>query len=393
MIRAKKIYGTVLLLVLFILACCAFTYAQKYKECMQLVMSQRWNPALKCVQEFKDERPSWFFPVYLEAKIYRGMNQDANALRSLKEASDLAMGDEELFPIFYEYTHFYYVRWRDASDRQQAEKWCVQAKSVASKRDFQKKAHSICGKISYRQEDWSSAERDLERAYRLDRKNANIAELYIKTLMRRGKERKAITELKRAPKNPNTYGMLAEVYIKSGQFDEAIENAEACLRIDPRMVRCIILQADGYIGKKEWQVAAKSLQRATVLKPKDWLGNKKLGEVYMQTKEFDRAIEYLNKSCNNTPLKECSSFISLAVAYENVFTRKNKQRKYVDSAKVAIDEAAKRCPGNSKMLEVKERIEARIKDLETPTHIEIDCEDPRYRNRPECKELLEEEEN
>lgn len=387
-----KIFATALLPILLLVWLSDESIAQtSYKDCMRMVNFQDWNNALECVKKLQDEKPDWYYPVYLQAKISRGLGKEDDCLELLKEATDLASGDEELFPIFYEYTHFYYTRWKDKNDQKKAEDFCVQAKSVASKAEFQPRIYAICGKISFRQNDFKSAEKDLKKAYDLDKNNPDTAELYIRTLTKLGKEKEAFEVLKRAPKNPSTYSLLAEVYIKSGQFKTALETTESCLKMDRQYVKCMILGADAQIGLKNWDEAVKLLQRYTIMRPKDWLGNQKLGDVYMQKRDFTSALTYLVTSVENTPLTECSPFISLAIAYENQYLLKNKDRKFVDAAMNAINEALRRSPGNSIALEVRERVAKRIEDIKRPTEVEVNCDDPKNRNVPECIQLLEKE--
>lgn len=367
------------------------SFAQRYKDCMRMVNIQDWNNAMECVKKLQDERPDWYYPMYLEAKINRGLGKEEDFLTSLKEASMLASGDKELFPVFYEFTNFYYTRWADKNDQKKAEEFCVQGKSVASERDFQLRIFTICGKIAYRQNDFKSAEKELKKAYDLDKNNPDLAELYVKSLLKLGKIDEATRFMENAPKNPNTYALLAEIYIKAGQFKKAIQNADACLKMDRQATKCMIVGADGYIGDKNWQEAIKLLQRYTMIRPKEWLGNQKLGDVYMQVRNFDSAVEYLTTSVQNTPLTECTPFISLAVAYENMFLLKGKNKKYLDGAVAAINEAVRRCPNDSRPKEPKERIDKRVEDLKRPDKIEINCDDPKYKNTPECIQLQEKE--
>jgi tetratricopeptide (TPR) repeat protein len=389
--KSYKIYVAALLPFLILAWFADTSFAQRYKDCMRMVNIQDWTNAQECVKKLQDERPDWYYPIYLEAKINRGLGKEEEFLSLLKESSDLASGDKEWFPIFFEYTHFYYTRWKDKSDQKKAEDFCIQGKSVATERNFQQRIYAICGKIAFRTGDFKSAEKDLEKAYNLDKDNSDTAELYIRALLKQGKVDKATKILEDAPKNPNTYALLAEIYIKAGQYKKVIQMTDACLKINRQSAKCMIVGADGYIGDKNWQEAIKLLQRYTMLKPKDWLGNQKLGDVYMQTRNFDSAVEYLVISVQNTPLTECTPFISLAVAYENQFLLKNKNKKYLDGADAAIKEALRRCPGNSTALENKERIDKRIEDLKRPDKIEVNCDEPKNKNLPECKQLEEKE--
>ncbi|MBN2134437.1 MAG: hypothetical protein JW737_01780 [Acidobacteria bacterium] len=362
--------------------------AQDYKECVKLLNYQKYNEALKCSQDLQAKESGWYYPVYLEAKAYRGLNQKDDAVSSLKEAAELASGEDETFSVLYEFTHLYYSSWANKSDRKEAEKYCVQAKGVASKPEFQAKIFSICGKIYFKTEDWSAAERDLRRAYNTDKNNAGIAELLIKTLMKRNKNKDAIDLLKKAPKNANTYAMFAEVLIKDGDFKEAAKNTDACLKLDLRNKKCMILDADANIGLKNWDDAIKILQRYTVMFPGDWRGNDKLGEVYLYDKKYMNALSYLKVAVENTPLKECMPLVHYAEAWENKYVHGGKKSVDLDNALTAITGAEKRCPSNSKMLAVKARIIERIKDRDRGD-IEIDCD--KQPNHPECKKLAEAE--
>jgi len=389
--KSLKIYIVALLPILLLAWFADTSLAQNYKDCMRMVNIQDWTNAQECVKKLQETRPDWYYPVYLEAKINRGLGNDEEFLSLLKESSDLASGDKELFPIFFEFTHFYYTRWRDKSDQKKAEDFCVQGKSVATEKVFQQRIYGICGKIAYRTGDYKSAEKDLKKAYDLDKNNPDTAELYIRSLLKLGKVDVATNILEAAPKNPNTYALLAEIYIKAGQFKKVIQTTDACLKMDRQAAKCMIVGADGYIGEKNWQEAIKLLQRYTMLKPKDWLGSQKLGDVYMQTRNFESAVEYLTISVQNTPSAECTPFISLAVARENQYLLKNKNKIFLDGAEAAIKEALRRCPGNSVALGNKERIDKRIEDLKRPDQVEVNCDELKNKNLPECKQLEEKE--
>jgi tetratricopeptide (TPR) repeat protein len=189
-----------------------------YKDCMKLINYGEYHKAVKCTQVLKNDRPSWFYPVYLEAKAYRGLKNDDKAIELLRESIDLAGTDDEYFPIFYEMAHLYYVRWENKSDSDDAYKWCTQAKSVAYKKQYQKKTYSLCGKIAYKKEDWRIAERNLEKAFELDKNNSAITELYIKTLSKLSKKEKVLSVLSKASKNEVTYGMFAEIQIQEKKY-------------------------------------------------------------------------------------------------------------------------------------------------------------------------------
>jgi hypothetical protein len=51
----------------------------------------------------------------------------------------------------------------------------------------------------------------------------------------------------------------------------------------------------------------------------------------------------------------------------------------------------RRCPGNSEALVRKESIGKRIEDLKRPDKIEVNCDEPKNKNLPECKQLEEKE--
>ncbi len=384
MLRLRnKITLIVMIATLVITLTGPFVFSQeKYKECQRYLSYGEYQKTLKCSEELQAEDSSWFYPLYLSAKAYRGLNRKGEAIRSLREAAELASGNNELFPVFFEFSHLYYTSWANKNEQNQAEKFCVDAKGIAESREFQKRIYSLCGKIYFRQKEYRRALRDLERAYRLDPKNAGLAEVLIKTYLQLNMTDKAISLLKKAPKNERTYGMLAEVYIKAKNWKGAVDATESCLKIDRMNKKCLILNADGHIGQKKWKEAAGKLQRYTLVYKKDWLGHYKLGDVYAFMKDHKRAVTYLIEATRYAPRSVCDPYVSLAKAYVNLYTKSGKKKIHLDNAKKAIDVAGGRCPTDGRYIATRQIIEEHFKAL-NPEYIEIDCE--KQPDHPECK--------
>jgi eukaryotic-like serine/threonine-protein kinase len=145
------------------------------------------------------------------------------------------------------------------------------AKAAASRAltidDSLPEAHATLAAAYDQDFDWAAAEREYQRALELDPKNARTHVLYSIHLENLGKLDDVAVHLRRAveldPLNLNGLDNLAESYLYSRQYSEAIEQAKKVIEIDPNYANAYLhlSQAYLYTGKydlwlDQWEKAA-----------------------------------------------------------------------------------------------------------------------------------------
>lgn len=348
-------------------------------KCDNFIFIKDWNSALKCVNDLKKDHKDWYYPLYLEAKINLGMNKQNEFLSALDSALKLASKEEEFFRIYYEYSHFYLTRWKDKSDKEKAEQYCILAKCNAIRTVGSNSIYELfllSGKIAYFQRDFRSAEKDFRKAYDLN-ENVEIVQLYTTSLLKLGKIEEAFKVLKVAPKNSYTYGLLGEIYLHKGDFKKAIEAAEAGLKINSRSLICLLVRAEGFKGESNWEMVIVSLTKAIYIAPKNWSANALIGEAYLKLGNPVMAINYLRKACYSNDNNECQPCLDLSMAYSYEYEN-TKNSQYSDKALWAYKTACKQPYGNCCET---------IKSRPPKGIIEINCDNPRNFNNPDCKEF------
>src|SRR5271155_3440105 len=145
------------------------------------------------------------------------------------------------------------------------------AKAAASRAlaidDSLPEAHATLADAYDEDWDWAAAEREYQRALELDPKNALTHVLYAIHPENMGKLDEMTVHLRRAveldPLNLNGLDNLAESYLYTRQFPEAIEQAKKVIEIDPNYANAHMHLSEAYLqtGKydlwlEEWQKAA-----------------------------------------------------------------------------------------------------------------------------------------
>lgn len=364
-------------------------------QCDKLILNKDWEKAFRCVEQIKQSKPDWYYPYYLEAKIYLEMNDDENYLVSMKAALSRAKEDKEFFAINYKFALFYFNRWKDDEDKKSAWDYCVQSKWFAPKAKEsygQFLIFSLCGKISYKAKDYKYAEQDFKRAHDINGTDPDLNEYYIFTLCHIGKDNEAIDLLLTAPKNSATYELLSGYFIKSGRFKDAIETAKKCLNLDNDAFNCSIRLAEAYRGEKDWGMVLASLDKSLQHEQNDWRVFNLMGEAYLRLNNYKKAIECLRKACSKIEYYDCEPFVNLGLAYQGAF-RVTKDETYLDKSSISFMVACRMCPQectnkiNNQNIQLfsEEIIEKNPLDSDV---IEINCSDPKYKNILECIELM-----
>ncbi len=133
------------------------------------------------------------------------------------------------------------------------------------------------------------------------------------------------------PKAWNNLGILAA---REGRTDEAIQNFQQALQIDPDFVISLENLGSTYRQAKRWDDAKKVLERALQLSPDDAAANYGLGMVFAQLDDTSRAYEYLQKALAARPAYP-EALNNLGILYLRTHRAEDAERSFKESIRVA----------------------------------------------------------
>jgi tetratricopeptide (TPR) repeat protein len=110
-------------------------------------------------------------------------------------------------------------------------------------------------------------------------------------------ELKAVNEL--LLKDPNTaelYDQRAKIYLKLAQFDEAVYDSQRAIKLDSTKENFYLTLVDTYFGRNNTRKAKDLLEIIEKKFPDNREALLKLGELYFLVKQYQKAIDYVNKS-------------------------------------------------------------------------------------------------
>jgi tetratricopeptide (TPR) repeat protein len=130
---------------------------------------------------------------------------------------------------------------------------------------------------------------------------------------------------------PNAWNNLGLLWAREGHTDEAIQQFQQALQLDPDHFIALENLGNAYRQAKRWDDAKATLQRALRLNPDSAEANYAMGMVYAQTGDANRAQEYLQKAVEEKPAYP-EALNNLGVLY----LRKNQPADAENSFKEAI---------------------------------------------------------
>ena len=190
-------------------------------------------------------------------------------------------------------------------------------------------AHALIGDMRLAEEDYSAAEKELERAMELGPSSAGVLESYWRYLLLMGKYDDAIAVGQREsdldPLSPNKKGIVPYIQLSAGRCDQALEGFQKVLREDPTYISARNNLGGAYICKGAYKEAAEELEKSVPLQDDPKRGSfarlafayaksgqrekaqkmlrelkkdryRALGVIYAGLGENDRAFEYLEKA-------------------------------------------------------------------------------------------------
>jgi tetratricopeptide (TPR) repeat protein len=179
---------------------------------------------------------------------------------------------------------------------------------IASSTDFTRNYLSY-GSIYFERGYINEAEHFLQLALRDDSDNSEalygIGSVYLQ--QNKSSEARAVFERviklpQRYPGTlPNAWNNLGLLSAREGRTEEAIQQFQQALQIDPDHFIALENLGNAYRQAKRWDDAKSTLQRALQLQPDSAEANYAMGMVYAQTDDADRAYEYLQKALAEKP--------------------------------------------------------------------------------------------
>jgi len=100
---------------------------------------------------------------------------------------------------------------------------------------------------------------------------------------------------------PNAWNNLGLLSAREGRTDEAIQQFQQALQLDPDHFIALENLGNAFRQAKRWDDAKSTLQHALALNPESAEANYAMGMVYAQTNDEDRAFEYLQKAIAEKP--------------------------------------------------------------------------------------------
>jgi tetratricopeptide (TPR) repeat protein len=133
---------------------------------------------------------------------------------------------------------------------------------------------------------------------------------------------------------PNAWNNLGILAARAGRTDEAIENFQRALQIDPDHLIALDNLGNAYREKRRWEDAKTVLRRALQLNPEDPEANYSLGMVFAQLDDTAHAYEYLQKALAARPAYP-EALNNLGVLYLRTQRPQEAEKSFEESIRVA----------------------------------------------------------
>ncbi len=133
---------------------------------------------------------------------------------------------------------------------------------------------------------------------------------------------------------PNAWNNLGILAARAGRTDEAIQDFQRALQMDPDHLIALDNLGNAYREKKRWEDAKTVLRQALQLNPEDPEANYSLGMVFAQLDDTERAYEYLQKALAARPAYP-EALNNLGVLYLRTQRREEAEKSFKESIRVA----------------------------------------------------------
>jgi tetratricopeptide (TPR) repeat protein len=206
-------------------------------------------------------------------------------------------------------------------------------------------AHWGMGQAYTRAGDDAKALKFYQDAVRLDPRFARAQADLGKTLVKLFQYNEAIGPLKEGirltPKSEidhNEYYSLGEAYLRTRQYQEAIDAYRQALDALPGHVWTQAGMAEAYNGLKQYENAVASAKRALDHAPYDYRSNRALGDSYAGMRQYEKAVEYYNESIRvSSHRSQIDALLALGLTYN----RMGKHKEAIDTYEKGIQYATR----------------------------------------------------
>ncbi|MGE5370549.1 MAG: protein kinase domain-containing protein [Solirubrobacterales bacterium] len=134
------------------------------------------------------------------------------------------------------------------------------------------------------------------------------------------------------------YVQQARTHLSAKQYDAALTDAQAAVRLEPKSAEARIAAGIAYYEKKQMSAARRELEQAITLDPKQAEARYRLGLVLLDQKDYPLAIKQLTEAAGQDPLN-ADIFRNRAYAYEETGHAQNAIQDYTRSLKLAPKDA------------------------------------------------------
>jgi tetratricopeptide (TPR) repeat protein/peroxiredoxin len=133
---------------------------------------------------------------------------------------------------------------------------------------------------------------------------------------------------------PRAWNNLGIVLAREGHNDEARQNFQHALQIDPDFVIALVNLGNAYRQQKRWDDAKRVLDRAVELSPDDADANYGLGMVFAQLNDTDGAYDHLQKALAARPAYP-EALNNLGVLFLRTNRQEEAEKSFQESMRVA----------------------------------------------------------
>jgi TolB-like protein/DNA-binding winged helix-turn-helix (wHTH) protein/Flp pilus assembly protein TadD len=179
--------------------------------------------------------------------------------------------------------------------------------------DTLSEAHATLGLArSVHEWDWSTGERELQRAIELNSGYARAHALYAQILMMTGRTQESDTESNQArkldPLSPALYALWAERLTWTRQYDQAIEQCQKAIELDPTYPVAHLRSGVAYEAKGELEKAITELENARDLSGGAPYFLRSLGHAYATAGRKDQAQQIIRELRQDSTTRYVSPF-------------------------------------------------------------------------------------
>jgi arylsulfatase A-like enzyme/Tfp pilus assembly protein PilF len=119
----------------------------------------------------------------------------------------------------------------------------------------------------------------------------------------------------------------ANIYLQLDRNEDAVEECQEALKVDPEYNAAIFTLAQAYKKLKKYDEAVAGFERALQLDPRDAKPHVNLGELYLDTKDFDKAVVHLEAAISIDPehSSQAHNFLGAALLEKKMLDQAEKE--------------------------------------------------------------------